>query len=110
MVPRYENSTADTDFEEIKDAGVHGFSTRVRQTIPRLITNEPRVKESDALSSSAKLRYSSPHAENLKEKRSSTESNAEALDSIDWKSGELQHNGRTPYTELGRAWDCRPQP
>ncbi len=39
----------------------------------------------------------------LKKKRSSTESNAEALDSIDWKIlGELQHNGRTPYTELGR--------
>lgn len=39
----------------------------------------------------------------LKKKRSSTESNAEALDSIDWKIlSELQHNGRTPYTELGR--------
>src|SRR5260370_33548556 len=39
----------------------------------------------------------------LKKKRSSAESNAEALDSIDWKIlGELQRNGRTAYTELGR--------
>src|SRR5260370_17464489 len=39
----------------------------------------------------------------LNKKRSSAESNAEALDSIDWKIlGELQRNGRTAYTELGR--------